>query len=63
MNLLALIMDKQRLNEFIKFKELKSRDNIFEEYGIDFDLLNDILEKSVDKDKKINIAWGKQKVY
>ena len=63
MNLLGLIFDKQRLNEFIKFKEFKSRDNIFEEYGIDFDLLDDILEKSVDKDKKIYIAWGKQVVH
>jgi predicted RNA methylase len=62
MNLLALLFDKQRLNEFIKFKNFKSRDNIFKEYNIDFDLMDTLMEKVKDKDNKIAIAWGKQKI-
>lgn len=65
MNLLALLMDKQRLNEFIKNREFQERENIFEEYNIDFDLIDMILEKveyKEGKQSKIKIGWGQQKV-
>ncbi len=63
MNLLALLMDKQRINEFVKFRNIQDRNSVFLEYGIDFDLIDMIMEKVHDKEqKKIKIAWGSQKI-
>lgn len=61
MNLLALLFDKQRLNEFIKTLDFSDRNSIFKEYGIDFSLIDMVMEK-VEEDKKVKIAWGKQKI-
>lgn len=64
MNLLALLVDKQRLNDFIKNRSVQDRENLFEEYGIDFDLIDMILEKVETEDgdkKRIKINWGSQK--
>ncbi len=61
MNLLALLMDKQRLNEFIKTFSFSDRNSIFKAYGIDFGLIDMIMEKVVE-DKKVKISWGNQKV-
>jgi trans-aconitate methyltransferase len=65
MNLLALLMDKQRLNEFIKTLDYSDRNSIFQEYGIDFNLIDVIMEKvteTVEGKSKVKIAWGKQKM-
>lgn len=61
-NLLALLMAKERINEYIKTLEFKDEAEIFDEYGIDIDILNDIMEKEYDENGKVRITWGEQKV-
>lgn len=61
-NLLALLMVKERINEFIKTLDFKEQVNIYDEYGIDLDILNNIIEKEIDSDGKIRLTWGSQKV-
>jgi SAM-dependent methyltransferase len=57
-NLLALLMTKERLNDFVKTLEYKDNSDIYSEYDIDLDILNDLITKQKDEDGKINISWG-----
>ncbi len=61
-NLMALLMAKQRLNEYIKTLDFKEQSNIYEEFGIDLDILNSLVEKAYDQDGKLYLTWGKQRV-
>lgn len=57
-NLLALLMTKERLNDFVKTLEYKDNSDIYSEYDIDLDILNDLITKQKDEDGKISISWG-----
>ncbi|WP_182101553.1 SNF2-related protein [Niallia taxi] len=61
-NLMGLLMAKQRLNEYIKTLDFKEQAEIFEEFGVDLDILNALIEKAYDKDGKLYLTWGRQKV-
>lgn len=60
-NLLKLIMDKERLNNFMKNDSIEESE-IFERFGVDFDIFNMLLTKEKDNDGKSFISWGQQKV-
>lgn len=60
-NLLALLMNKERLNDFIKTLEYVEDSDIYEEYGIDLDILNNIITKEYDDKGKVKVSWGKAK--
>jgi len=61
-NLLALLMSKERINEYIKTLDFKEQSEIYEEFGIDLDVLNSIIEKEVDENGRVKLSWGNQKV-
>lgn len=61
-NLLALLMTKERINEYIKTLDFQDEVDIFDEYGIDVDILNSIIEKELDEDGHIYLTWGQQKI-
>ena len=61
-NLLALLMAKERINEYIKTLEYKEQADIFEEYGIDLDILNNIIEKEKDEEGRVRLTWGNQNI-
>ena len=58
-NLLALIMSKENLNNFMKNSEDA---DIESELGIDFDLINMLLTKEKDSQGKTYVVWGKQEI-
>lgn len=61
-NLMALLMSKERLNDFIKTFEYRENSDIYDEYNIDLDILNSLITKEYDPEKKtFNISWGKAK--
>lgn len=63
MNLLALLMAKERINEFIKTLNFKAQSEIYNEFGIDLDILNSILEKEYDPNTEtLKIKWGRQNI-
>ena len=61
-NILALLLRKEQINDFIKTLEYKEQGDIFDEYGVDMDILNSIIEKEYDDEGKVKINWGKQNV-
>lgn len=62
-NLLALLMAKEKLNDFIKTTNEKTSKAIYEEFGIDLNILDMLISKSYDSDGKLTLRWGKQQLY
>lgn len=56
-NLLALLMSKERINDFVKTKEYKEESEVFEEFGIDMDILEQLITKDKDENGKMKIVW------
>jgi superfamily II DNA or RNA helicase/trans-aconitate methyltransferase len=61
-NVLALLMSKQRINEFVKQLEYKEDADIFGEFGISLDIFNSIITKQYDEDGSVRLSWGQQKI-
>ena len=61
-NLIALILTKERLNEFIKVGEIMEESEIFDEFDVSTNLIENLLKRERDKDGNFYISWGNQKV-
>lgn len=59
-NLMALVLTKERLNEFIKSGEVKRQSEIFDEFDISMSVIDSLLRKETDSDGKVRISWGRQ---
>jgi hypothetical protein len=62
MNLLALLMAKEKLNDFVKTTNETTSAAIYEEFGIDLNILETLIEKNYDADGKLVLNWGKQRI-
>jgi predicted RNA methylase len=63
LNLLALLMAKEKLNDFIKTTNETTTSAIYEEFGIDLNILEMLIQKEKDADGKLVLRWGKQHMY
>lgn len=61
-NLLALVLTKERLNDFIKTGEVKDQSAIFDEFDISPNLIESLLTRERDEDGNFYIRWGEQRV-
>ena len=61
-NLMALVLTKERLNEFIKTGEVKEQSEIFEEFDITMSVIDSLLVRTQDCEGKIHISWGSQRI-
>jgi hypothetical protein len=61
-NLMALVLTKERLNEFIKTGEVKNQSEIYEEFDISQSVIDSLLKRETDKDGKFYISWGSQRI-
>ena len=60
-NLLMMIMSKEKINLFMKGKKT-DLDEIYEKFGVDYDLINQIMYKDIDEHGHSYVRWGSQKV-
>lgn len=61
-NLIALVLTKERLNEFIKTGEIKEQSDIFDDFDVSQSLIENLLRREQDKEGNFYISWGNQKV-
>ena len=61
-NLMALVLAKERLNEFIKTGEVREQSEIFEEFDITMSVIDSLLVRTRDSEGKIHISWGSQRI-
>lgn len=60
-NLLMMVLCKEKINQFMKGKK-SDLDEIYKKFGVDYDLINQILHKDVDEQGHSYVRWGSQKV-
>jgi len=58
MNLLALLLDKEKANEYGKTLEYKTTNEIFEDFNVETSILEMLLSKEIDRAGKVSISWG-----
>lgn len=62
-NIMALLLTKEKINRFVKNRELLENEELFSEYDVDLDILNSLLERHTDQEtKRSYIKWGGQKI-
>ena len=61
-NIIALVLTKERLNEFVKVGEIMEESEIFDEFDVSPNLIENLLKREQDKDGNFYIAWGNQRV-
>lgn len=61
-NLMALVLTKERLNEFIKNLEVTEQSEIFEEFDISMSVIESLLIKTQDSEGKVRVSWGSQRI-
>lgn len=59
---MALVLTKERLNEFIKSGEVKEQSEIFDEFDISMSVIDSLLRRETDAEGKVKISWGKQSI-
>lgn len=62
-NLLALILDKERLNDFVKNGEITEEDEIYSEFGVCRSIVRQLYTKDKDTNGQTFVNWGNQQVY
>lgn len=60
-NLLQMVLAKEKINLFMKGQDT-DLDQIYEKFGVDYNLLALLMEKGVDKDGNFEIRWGEQRI-
>lgn len=61
-NLVALVMAKERINEYIKTLSFKDQKELYNEFGVDLDILESLMEKEIDEKGHVRLTWGQQQV-
>lgn len=60
-NLMQMIVAKEKINLFMKGKDT-DLDEIYEKFGIDYDLLALLMRREQDEEGHFNIRWGEQMI-
>ena len=61
-NLMALLMAKERINEYIKTLDFQDQEEIYEEFDVDLGILDALIEKGEDENGHVRLTWGEQKI-
>lgn len=62
MNLTALLMAKEKLNDFIKTTNRTTTSEIYEEFGFDINILDMLIQKNFDDKGNLYLTWGQQRM-
>ena len=60
-NLLQMVLAKEKINLFMKGQDT-DLDQIYEKFGVDYNLLAFLMRREVDDEGKFHIRWGEQKI-
>jgi len=60
-NLMQMVLAKEKINLFMKGEDA-DLDEIYEKFGVDYDLLALLMRREEDEDGNFHIRWGEQKI-
>ncbi len=58
---MQMVLVKEKLNLFMKGQDT-GLDEIYEKFGVDYDLLSLMMRRELDEDGRFQIRWGEQKI-
>jgi len=61
-NLQMLIICKEKLNMFMKDREIEDDNELYEKFGVDFNIIDMLLSKERDSEGHVSIRWGQQNI-
>lgn len=62
-NLMTLLADKERMNDFIKTLEFRAINEVFQDFSLNIDFLDMLITRVTDDNTGLSkLSWGKQKV-
>lgn len=60
-NLMQMVLAKEKINLFMK-GQATDLDEIYDRFGVDYDLLSMLMYREQDEEGKFHIRWGQQKI-
>lgn len=60
-NLMQMVMAKEKINLFMKGQDT-NLDEIYDKFGVDYDLMSMLMYRERDEEGKFHIRWGQQKI-
>lgn len=60
-NLMQMVVGKEKINLFMRGQDT-NLDEIYERFGIDYNLLSLLMRREVDEKGHLNIRWGEQMI-
>ena len=60
-NLMQMVMAKEKLNLFMKGQD-KDLDEIYDKFGVDYDLLSLLMRRETDSEGRLHIRWRQQNI-
>lgn len=60
LNILNLILNKEKVNQFIKTTDVTTDDEVNEEYGVDGEMLGNLIQKHYDEEGGMRLSWGNE---
>lgn len=60
-NLMQMVLAKEKINLFMKGQDA-DLDEIYERFGVDYDLLSLLMYREEDKEGRFHIRWGRQEI-
>ena len=58
---MQMVLSKERLNLFMKGQDV-DLDEIYDRFGVDYDLMSLLMSREEDENGKFQITWGQQKI-
>lgn len=56
---MQMVLAKEKINLFMRGQDT-DLDEIYERFGVDYDLLSSLMSREVDENGKFQIRWGEQ---
>ncbi|BAX25548.1 helicase [Tenacibaculum phage pT24] len=60
LNILNLILNKEKVNNFVKTTEVSTEEDVNEEFGVDGDILGSLIQKHYDEEGGMRLSWGEK---
>lgn len=62
LNVLNLILNKEKVNQFIKTTDITTDDDVNEQFGVDGELLGSLIGKHYDENGGMSLSWGEKSI-
>lgn len=62
LNVLNLLLNKERVNNFIKTTEIQEDEDVYDDYDVDANLLGSLIQKHIDEDGGMSLGWSESEI-